>query len=280
VLDNLRGLSSIACTDLTLEPGQSTHCTASYMLTQSDINAGRVLNSATAYGRAPNRALVVSNRAHHEVRIAQHPALTLTKTATLTTTAGTLENDGDVTVPVVDDEVFYTYDVHNTGNVTITNIGINDPLPGLTPSSPRCDVTALAPGQSTTCRATYTLTQADFDRGGVFNVARASGQGANGESVTSPEGHARVVLHRTPLLTLTKTGEVNKTDGGGSIVAGDTVTYTYELLNNGNVTLTPHWSTMTGSAPSTAGARLWRPATPLPARPRTRSPRPISTPAR
>ena len=238
ITDSLRPLSPITCADSTLVPKQTTLCTATYTVRQADLDNGRVVNTAIAWGLGPRGAVVVSNFAHHRVPLTQLPALTLEKTATLTRTAGTLETDGDVTVPEVGDKILYTYEAKNTGNVTITQIAIDDPLPGLVPSSPDCDLTTLRPGQSTTCRAEYTLTQADFDRGEVLNVATASGQGANGEPVRSPQARAKVVLTRTPVLTLTKTGELDRTDSSVPAVPGDTVTYTYELLNNGNVTLT------------------------------------------
>ena len=239
VIDSLRPLSPITCHYSSLEPGHQVTCTATYTVRQADLNNGRVLNTAIAWGLGARGAVVVSNTAHHLVPLTQAPALTLTKAASLTATAGTLETDGDVTVPEVNDIIHYSFEVENTGNVTITHIAIKDSLPGLVPSSPTCASTTLAPGESTTCRADYTLTQADFDRGGVFNAATATGQGANGEDVSSNRARAKVPLARTRLLTLTKTGEVNRTNGGGAAVAGDTVTYTYELLNNGDVTLTP-----------------------------------------
>jgi hypothetical protein len=56
----------------------------------------------------------------------------------------------------------------NTGNVTLTDVGLSDPLQGLSAIAfgtwPGVAET-LAPGQSVQATATYTLTQADVDRG-------------------------------------------------------------------------------------------------------------------
>ena len=57
--------------------------------------------------------------------------------------------------------------VTNTGNVTVHDIaigeiafsGTGDPVAGHLPA------TTLAPGEPTTCTATYTVTQADVDAG-------------------------------------------------------------------------------------------------------------------
>lgn len=243
VVDHLAGLSAVSCDETTLDPGDSTLCTATYKVTQADLNNGKVLNTAVAAGLSPGGHMVVSNQADHEVDLTELPELTLTKTAELTSTATTRAEYGNVKtnprVAVIGDKVIYTYEVKNTGDVTINSIAINDPLPGLDPSSPVCTLTTLDPDQSTTCTADYILTEADFDHGGVDNVATATGQTPGGADVTSPQAHANVPLTRAPVLTLTKSGEVNKTNPAGPTMAGDTVEYTYSLLNNGNVTLTP-----------------------------------------
>ena len=61
--------------------------------------------------------------------------------------------------------------VTNTGNVTLTGVTVDDPKVGTV----TCPATTLAPAESTTCTATYTLTQADVDAGEVVNNATASG---------------------------------------------------------------------------------------------------------
>src|SRR6201999_3500051 len=59
--------------------------------------------------------------------------------------------------------ITFSYGVTNTGNVTLSNVTVSDTLNGL--SAVTCPVTPLAPGDSTTCTATYTTTQADVDAG-------------------------------------------------------------------------------------------------------------------
>ncbi|MEZ5191696.1 MAG: hypothetical protein R2734_03705 [Nocardioides sp.] len=59
----------------------------------------------------------------------------------------------------------------NTGNTTLTGVTVNDPKVGTV----TCPVTTLAPGASTTCTATYTITQADVDAGQVVNTATTTG---------------------------------------------------------------------------------------------------------
>ncbi len=75
--------------------------------------------------------------------------------------------------------IIYSYQVTNTGNVTLHNISVTDPLPGL--SAIDCNgVTTLAPGASETCIATYTTTQTDVNAGGVTNTVTVVGHAADG----------------------------------------------------------------------------------------------------
>ena len=50
---DLPGLSAITCPQSTLAPAVSETCTAKYVTTQADVNAGKVTNAATAHGLPP-----------------------------------------------------------------------------------------------------------------------------------------------------------------------------------------------------------------------------------
>ncbi len=101
-----------------------------------------------------------------------------------------LEKVADVTsVSVLGDEIVYTFTATNTGNQTLTDVSIADPLDGLsalscTPGQP----TTLDPGAVLECTATYEVTQADLDAGAVCNTATATGTPPTG-SAADPDGH-------------------------------------------------------------------------------------------
>ena len=115
--------------------------------------------------------------------------------------------------------ITYTYEVTNTGNVTVVGqITVTDDKVTVT-----CPPTAaLAPGQSVICTATYTVTQADLDAGQIVNTASAS----NGV-VTSPPDTAIVDAIAAPRLLVVK-ASVTK-----SLSAPQTVTYTYLVTERG-----------------------------------------------
>jgi uncharacterized repeat protein (TIGR01451 family) len=131
--------------------------TATYTITQTDLDNGSVSNSATANAEDPNGD-PVSDSDTETVTASQTATLTLDKSAS------------SATYSTVGDVITYTFTVENTGNVTLTDISITDPLPGLSAISP-ATIATLAPGATETFTATYTITQTDLDNGSVSNSA-------------------------------------------------------------------------------------------------------------
>ena len=206
-----------------LAPGDTVTCSATYSVTQADLDAGFVTNTATASGSftfdgdaAPTP--ITSDSDSVTITATQSPALTLDKTIT----AGTPYS-------AVGDTISYQYLVTNTGNVTISGISVSDDT---TDATPVCDVTTLAPGAVATCTAVYTITQADLDAGFVTNNASATGTPAGGD-LTDPTDSATAYATQSPALTLDKT----ITAGTPYSAVGDTISYQYLVTNTGNVTI-------------------------------------------
>lgn len=70
------------------------------------------------------------------------------------------------------DEIHYTFTVINTGDVPLTQITVSDPL--VTVSGGPVDLD-IDESDSTSFTAVYVITQEDVDRGGVYNLATATG---------------------------------------------------------------------------------------------------------
>jgi uncharacterized repeat protein (TIGR01451 family) len=99
-------------------------------VTQADINAGSIYNTASVTGYFNNTPYTDTD--DNTVTVTQTPGITLTKTSTPTnvTTAGQV--------------ITYTLVAQNTGNVTLTGVVVTDPmLPTLS-----CGPVSLAPGAS------------------------------------------------------------------------------------------------------------------------------------
>src|SRR6059036_3855940 len=139
-----------------LAPGATTSCTATHTITQADLNAGSITNTATASGGGATSA-----PASATVTAIQTKTITLAKDASPTTysTVGTV--------------ITYTYTLTNSGNITLAGpFSVSDNKLGTI--SP-CGTGPLAPGASTSCTATHTTTQADLDAGSITNIATSSG---------------------------------------------------------------------------------------------------------
>jgi len=118
--------------------------------------------------------------------------------------------------------------VTNTGNTTITDpISVNDNLiPNVT--CPALPTGGLAPNASITCTADYVITQDNLDVGVVTNIATAT----DGTITSAPDSET-IPANANPAIELRK----SSTDGPYSFV-GQVLTYTFEIENTGNVTLT------------------------------------------
>ena len=225
ITDPLSGLSALDC-DLTgtvsLAPGDKLTCTATYTTDQGDIDTGKVENTATAKGKDPAGANVQDTDDATVNGPQADPEITLTKTPDKTSYA------------VTGEMITYTFVAENTGNVTLTNVGITDPLSGL--SALDCDLTgtvSLAPGDKLTCTATYTTDQGDIDTGKVENTATAKGKDPAGADIQDTDDATVNGPQADPEITLTKTP-----DKTSYAATGEMITYTFVAENTGNVTLT------------------------------------------
>ncbi len=170
-------------------------CTATYTVTQADIDAGSITNTATGAARLPADEAVDSPPSSITVPATQTPALTVVKSASPTTVAA------------VGDAVTYTFHVTNTGNVTVSAIAIDETAFSGSGTAPvvTCPPGPLAPGASVDCTATYTVTQADIDAGSITNTATATGTPPAGAlAPVSPPSTATVPATQSPALTMVK----------------------------------------------------------------------------
>jgi uncharacterized repeat protein (TIGR01451 family) len=211
-----------------LAPGAFVIATATYPITQTDIDAETVLNEATAEGINPDGGTTTSPPVDAEVALTTAPALSLAKSADAT----------DVRSPaVVGDPIHYQFTATNTGNVTLHSVNITDALAGLGPISYTWPgaTGVLAPGEAVVAHADYPITQADIDAGGVTNDAVA--HSLTPDDVAHDSNHATTTtpLDAVPSIALTKTADESGIHRPA--VVGDTIAYTFVVTNDGNVTL-------------------------------------------
>jgi len=178
-------LSAIDCPETSLFAGQAETCTATYQVTQADMDAGTISNSATAHGTPPgSTAPTDSIPSISTVTATQRPALDIVKTAS----TSTVTTAGQV--------VTYTFRVTNTGNVTITGPTITDSdfTGNGTLGAITCPAAAgtLDPGETVDCSARYTVVAADLTGGTLSNTATVTGELPGGGTLTSDPSTATV----------------------------------------------------------------------------------------
>lgn len=242
-----------------LAPGASLTCTAvnTHTVSQADVDAGQVVDSATAAGvDRKGNATPPSNRSTAVVpTVAPAPDLALQKIA---------HADGGDQAPItLGEQIHYSYYVVNTGNVTLTDVQVSDPTGG----SVTCPPGALAPSASVTCTAdaVYTVTQADVNNGSVTDVATATGtpptppSGPPTPPPTSPPSSVTVPGDPSPLVGILKVADVSPAADQDELQVGDTIAYSYVVTNIGNVDLTsvavddPTLGTVTCPQPAAPG---------------------------
>jgi uncharacterized repeat protein (TIGR01451 family) len=232
-----------------------------------------VTNSVTAQGTAPNGPVNgVTDNANESVDVEDDaPDIEVVRNWQFAP-GGDVNNNGLVDAG---DQIIYTYVVHNNGNVTLTDVSVNDvhdgvgaPLAFVTPTAVTTDNGSAPAGtinDSTDVGANndgdwdvlgpddfvtftsqpYTVmpgdltapTSADNDIDGTVTASGNYDPGAAPVVVTG-NGSAPVPLNMVPSLDVTKVASQDT-----NVAAGTVITYTYRVRNNGtvpisNVTLT------------------------------------------
>jgi uncharacterized repeat protein (TIGR01451 family) len=255
-----REVSNVTISDPMIQPtsilvsnviaaGASAIVQMNYTITQTNINDGEVVNTATVNVTSSCGIVTIvsddgnpanGNNNPTVTPLAGMAGLSLIKTATINDT----DNDGDAEA---DETVTYTFTVTNTGNITVNNIVINDALTGTVNLS--IAPSTLAPGQVGTATANYTITAADVVNCSITNTATVTGNPTTGGTVTdvSDDGDATngndnttvtVLCTFTSRIAIVKTGIFNDLNADGFAQTGETITYNFTVTNTGNTTLT------------------------------------------
>ena len=225
-----------------------------------------ISNTVTVKGTAPGGTPdAVTDDATENVDVENAaPILTVTKSATIggSPVDGITDNAGAGTV------ITYTYTVTNGGNVGVTNVSLSDNHDsdadgtlgtiaidtGSAPVAPSTDDSSdnewdyLAPGDTVTWTASYTVTQEDINTqsansdGTLNNTVTASAGYENSsglqDTVTGTASEVVDLENANASLLMAKAATVGGSPVNGTddnVAAGTTITYTYTITNNGNV---------------------------------------------
>ncbi|WP_194973601.1 DUF7507 domain-containing protein [Aquiflexum lacus] len=153
-----------------LAPGESDSTTfsAEYVLTQEDIDSGSFTNIATVTGDYNDKVIEATDE---DIQIfTQVGGISILKEAV------------EETYSVIGDVLNYTITVTNTGNISLTNVSVTDPLTGFEETIPN-----LAPGQSVVFETSYEVQAGDLTAGSVLNAVFVTAQDPQGNDVTAED---------------------------------------------------------------------------------------------
>ncbi|WPR70461.1 MBG domain-containing protein [Flavobacterium sp. NG2] len=247
--------------DLGIGESDERSFSAEYLINQEDINRGFVYNLALAKGNPPTGNEVEATSTDPTpctscpkdpectnctiTVLNQSPSISITKDGTYVDT----NNDGKTNVG---DIISYKFVVTNTGNLPLTNVTVTD-TNAVVSGGP---IATLAVGVSdtTTFSAVHAITQADIDKGIVYNLALATGTPPKGEPITATSTDPTpctscpkdpdcldctiTLLNQDPKVVVTLDGTFVDANNNGIADVGEVVNYKIIVVNEGNVTLT------------------------------------------
>ncbi len=241
-----------------LDPGETWIYSASYDITQADLNIGEVENQATVTADvqgqpgesvsddSDDNSVLEDDPTIVDLSDCQEPNIGLIKTGEL------VDVDADGCI----DSILYTFTVTNTGNVDLEEIVLKDvplfgdieifgPLQGTDVGEDGI----LSVGETWTYQALYGITQEDIDNTIVVNQATVTGFLLDSDASVSDLSDDDSLFEDSPTRTevpddacpngsadigLIKEGELVDVDADGCI---DSILYTFTVTNTGDVDL-------------------------------------------
>ncbi|KAA1242428.1 PKD-like domain-containing protein, partial [Aquimarina sp. RZ0] len=227
--------------------GASANFTATHTITQDDIEAGQVINSAMAEGTLSNGFVItdISDDPDNPNNTIDDPTITPIDQKGALILEKIAQPSPDGLYDSLGEAIIYEFTVINTGNVSINNVTITDSNidPGsISPTS----VANLPAGSSAVFTATHTIVQADFNAGNTTNSATVTGteiiegdlimDTSDDPTTLAPNDATVVSIPQFGQLEVTK---VDSLPGDGAFdTVGETITYTIVATNIGTVSLT------------------------------------------
>ncbi|MFA6128581.1 MAG: ice-binding family protein [Bacteroidales bacterium] len=200
-----------------LAANASTTIPASYKVTQTDVDAGRIITIATITGIYPDGSDYTETSNPVNLYGYQQPYIS----ANISASEDSFTGAGQ--------KINYSIDILNSGNVTLTGIGLAGQN-NLVFSGGR-DI-SLAPGESTSLSAQYVITVADMDAGKAINAVNVTGTGPDNQVISITSGQLTVNGVQKPQLSASASA-IERTFSK----AGETIHYTILVKNSGNVSL-------------------------------------------
>ena len=248
--------------------GETAHYTATFVLDQSIIDIGGLINQVLATGSSPTGTQVsdVSDDGDDtDGNTEDDPTLLIVNPNPIieTTKTASINDNGDGELGL-GDTIEYTITVENLGNVTLSGLTLEDTLtdgqdntltltsgPSFESSTMNSLAGDLQVGEMVTYLATYVIDQAAVDSGQVMNTVFSTASTPNGtDDVTdrsddgddtdgeTEDDETVTLIPQSPSIEVTKTAIITDNNDDGENNAGDLINYTITVENTGLVNLT------------------------------------------
>ena len=223
-LEELEGVALDVNVFENVAPGAEVTATATYTVTEQDIVNGTFTNNVTVTFSGVDDKFTGTDTVD-EFEDA-NPHMTITKT-----TVGAEEGH----IYKLNDVINYKITATNDGNLTLTNVKVEDALTGNVGEN-AFTIDILAPGEAQTFDVRYVVTENDVLEGKVIN--NATGTATDPTDPDEPKTPVTPGEKEDPIETPNPSLAVVKTsDKTGVVKLGETITYTITVTNNGNVTI-------------------------------------------
>ena len=208
-------------TILSLAPDAQVEIQAQHVVTEADILAGTVGNTATVAWENTTRTVEAKTEEIEE----PNSALGVTKETTSTPKNGKTYALGET--------ITYKITVTNTGNLTAKNIQVTDSL-SAKEGQVIATIDSLAPGASQEIPFAYVVTEQDILNGKVVNEAAAKGETDDPDK--KPEGGDEKEDETDDVDATLEVVKTSNKQEGQKAGLGETIEYTITVTNKGNVT--------------------------------------------
>ena len=204
-----------------LAPDAQVEIQAQHVVTEADILAGTVGNTATVAWENTTRTVEAKTEEIEE----PNSALGVTKETTSTPKNGKTYALGET--------ITYKITVTNTGNLTAKNIQVTDSL-SAKEGQVIATIDSLAPGASQEIPFAYVVTEQDILNGKVVNEAAAKGETDDPDK--KPEGGDEKEDETDDVDATLEVVKTSNKQEGQKAKLGETIEYTITVTNKGNVT--------------------------------------------
>lgn len=230
---------------VTLKPNEAwTSANLTYTVKQADVDKGLVENTGTVEGETPDKTPldpVPSNKI--TVTIPRQGDYTIEKVTHKVTDQSGNQTRANHQFEAIDDQIYYTFKVKNTGNVTIKTILLKDDKLNWSETFP----VDLAPGatwEKPIENHSYAVTQTDLDAGSVTNTVTVTPGYPEGTPPVPDRSTSNITPNRPiqnlafeKALSRVTDQDGQKREDGQFKAVGDQIYYKFKITNNGNQTL-------------------------------------------